>query len=77
MAATYTCDGCGSAVEKPTTLGHATKRDYCEICAPRASSFVKEEERARAVIQSVFAGERQKLIDTYGANGFKLPDVLA
>ena len=75
MAASFTCDGCGAAVDKPKQVGHVLKRDYCEACTVRAEAFVDAEEAERVAVQVVFAGKREKLIAEFGAGNFKLPDV--
>lgn len=75
MALSYSCDGCGAAVEKPKTIGFVLKRDYCENCEKIANAFQEAEEAERLAVATVFKGKREKLIEQYGANNFKLPDV--
>lgn len=75
MAATFTCDGCGTPVEVPIVVGHVLKRDYCEACEKKARVFLEAEDAERIAIRTVFLGKREKLIEQYGADGFKLPDV--
>lgn len=75
MAASFTCDGCGTSVDAPMVVGHVTKRDYCESCEKKAQAFLDAEEVERVAIRTVFAAKREELIKKYGADGFKLPDV--
>lgn len=75
MAASYTCDGCGSNVAKPIVVGHVLKRDYCETCAPKAEAFLDAEEVLRDACYAQFLTGRQALINTSSMGGFKLPDV--
>ena len=75
MAASFTCDGCGENVDKPSVVGYVLKRDFCETCAPVAESFLVEEENERMAVQVVFASKREKLLKKYGEVIKKLPDV--
>ena len=75
MAASFTCDGCGTSIAKPRVVGHVIKRDYCEKCEPKAKDFLAEEEAIRIRIQATFQAQREHLIAICSANGFKLPDV--
>lgn len=75
MAMNYSCDGCGCSVEKPKVVGFVLKRDYCPACEVIAQAFITAEETERSVIASVFQEKRNKLIEHFGQNGFKLPDV--
>lgn len=75
MAATYTCDGCGSNVAKPKQVGHVIKRDYCETCAVKAEDFLEAEELLRKVHAEQFIAARQAFINTAATGNFKLPDV--
>jgi hypothetical protein len=73
MAASFTCDGCGTAVAQPKQLGHALKRDYCDACFERAESFQEAEDALRKAVVERFNIDRALLISTFA--GFKLPDV--
>lgn len=75
MAASYTCDGCGANVVKPKRVGHVIARDYCRECEIVATVFLETEESYRQEVQREFAAKRAALIEQYGANNFKLPDV--
>lgn len=75
MAASFTCDGCGSSVDVPMVVGHVVKRDYCEACAKSAEKYLEEENVERKTCAEEFRKKRQVLIDFYGKDGFKLPDV--
>jgi hypothetical protein len=76
MAASFTCDGCGVNVEQPKVVGSVIKRDYCEVCAKNAESFLAAEEDNRAHFCLRFGEIRQQLINVHGKDGkFKLPDV--
>ena len=75
MARSFTCDGCGIAVENPKQVGHVIQRDYCPSCAVTAEEYLQAEEAERLAVQSVFVGKREKLIKKHGAKNFKLPDV--
>lgn len=71
----YSCDGCGTKVAEPEKVGHVTRREYCETCAPKAKAFVADEEQLRKDMQEKFIDDRAALIAKYGADGFHLPDV--
>ena len=75
MARSFTCDGCGNAVENPKLVGHVIQREYCKTCAVTAEEYLQAEEAERLAVQSVFVGKREKLIKKHGANKFRLPDV--
>ena len=75
MASSFTCDGCGAAVENPAKVGHVLQRDYCEKCKPLAESFMASEEELRAATQAGFAMARGVLIDEVKAKLKLLPDV--
>lgn len=75
MASSFTCDGCGCNLVKPVVVGYIIKRDYCEDCAGIAAAFLEADEVERLAAQSAFQGKREKLINEYAKDNFKLPDV--
>jgi hypothetical protein len=75
MAVSYSCDGCGVAVEIPARVGKITQREYCEDCGLKAQAFVDAEEALRLEVQQAFVKKREALIAKHGKSGFKLPDV--
>ena len=75
MSVTYSCDGCKEIVDQPQTVGHVIRRQYCPACAKHANTFLDDEEAMRVNLQASFAAQRELLIQQFGANRFKLPDV--
>lgn len=75
MAVAYTCDGCGTNVDKPMQVGHVIKRDYCEGCAAKAKAFLEAEEKLRVETQQAFIAARNGLIEVLSKDDFKLPDI--
>lgn len=74
MAATYSCDGCGSNVAEPKHVGYVLKRDYCPECADKAKAFLDAVEVLQKTAQDQFATARQAFINQASEGGFKLPD---
>ena len=75
MAISYSCDGCGKAVENPVKVGHVIRRDYCDDCAQAANAFIESEETLRKDTHTRFVDDRAALIAKYSAGGFRLPDL--
>lgn len=75
MAAAYTCDGCGKALDVPKEIGLVVRRDYCEDCAAKAQAFLDAEEALRQRLYDQFTTDRGLLIASASDGGFKLPDV--
>jgi len=75
MASAFSCDGCGEGVAKPKRIGFVIVRDYCEACAKHANTFLDDEEAMRASLVGAFVSQRELLIQQFGANSFRLPDV--
>jgi len=75
MAISYSCDGCGEAVDVPKKVGFIVRREYCERCAEIADRFVREEEELRKSTQERFVDDRALLIVRFSAGNFKLPDL--
>lgn len=74
MASSFSCDGCGNAVEAPAKVGHFMPRDYCPACAPKAEHYLEAEESLRLGLVERFAVERDILISKFGADLASLPD---
>lgn len=73
---TFLCDGCLKPVDKPEEVGFVVKRHYCGTCKPNAEAFLEAAEKDQVAAQAAFASKREKLVKKFGANGFKLPDVI-
>lgn len=73
MAASFSCDGCGSPVDDPAKVGHVLKRDYCPDCKVKAEEFMAAEEQLRLETQRTFLEARSFLISQQSLN--LLPDV--
>ena len=75
MAHSFTCDGCGTSIETPIVVGFVLKRDYCPKCEKKAQKFLDAEDAERTKARNVFTLNRAFLVEKYGMNNFKLPDV--
>ena len=76
MSIQYACDGCQKPVVTPIEKGHVLKRQYCEICAAVADTFLAGEQELRKSLYEQFKKGRDELIALLSKDGIKLPDVL-
>lgn len=74
MALRFSCDGCGTLIERPSHVGVVIQRDYCASCAKEATQFLGRLARVRHEAQEMY----QEALEKEVANSVLqfLPDVL-
>ncbi len=54
MAYKFSCDGCGSQVDKPNFRGMVKLSHYCDTCTPRVDEYLKARDAIHTELAAAF-----------------------
>ena len=67
MAISFSCDGCGSPVEKPEQRGLVSIKHYCSACVVIVDIYLKAIDDTHTVLAEEFRKRVTKLREDYHA----------